>query len=343
MLQFISTFESVIFSSELKEVKISSDSDITMSFVIAGSTVFTNSYSPDLNKNITVYALDEIYDTTRTSAINQCSIFITNTAGETAESVFTCIQCSAIVNATARYYLDRFFLIASFSDYRRTAPGRKERFWVYHITGSRTLKRTCSYVDENNQISTIVYNYSEPIEQQQLREISFDPADFAVTGKTLFSIVFSDGVRTLTYEVDTRQDIDSISFVYENSFGLLDNITYFGLKETELSAELETGLLNGKWVNSKAQAYQSIKVHSGYIHKDEIYPYIAFVTSPQHLIMDNRGYTRSVALTEQETKYSNDNSDLIDFSITFRREKDSMIVDVTDNRIFDMTFDDTFN
>lgn len=343
MLQFISTFESVIFSSELKEIKFSSDSDVTMTLSVAGSVVFTNVYVPDLSYIITVFALDEIYQTMCSSAVNLTRITLQNKNGEQIYAEFYCIQCSVIINATAQFYLDRYFLIGVCSDLRHTAPGRNENFWVYHTEGSRTLTRRAFYIDDNNSISTVLYNYTSQIQPYTLQEISFNVDDLQVEAKKLFKIEFTDGVRTLTYEVDTRQDIDAMHFRYENIFGLMDDIYYFGLIETELSSTLETGLLNGKWINSKSVAYQSVKAHSGYIPSNEIYPYISFVLSPKRYWVDNMGFLCSVALIEEETKYSNDNSQMIDFTVTFRREKDSLIIGLNDNRIFDRTFDRTFN
>ena len=192
-------------------------------------------------------------------------------------------------------------------------------------------------------MTSVSYTYPSQIQPNTLQEISFNTDDLQVSGKSLYKVEFSDGLRKLVYEVDTRRDIDSVHFRYQNIFGLLDDIYYFGLKETELSSELETGQLNGKWVNTKAKASPSVKVHSGYISRTEIYPYIAFISSSERYLVDENGYARTVALTEQETKYSNSNSDLIDFSVTFRREKDALVIGVSDNRIFDQTFDMTFN
>lgn len=343
MLQFISTFESVIFSSELKEVLFSSDSDVTLTFSIAGVDVFTNIYTPDSSRNIRVYALDEIYNTMRPSAVSSVAIRLQNTSGDQISAQFNCIQCTALINATAEFYLDRYFIIGTCSDYRHTAPGRDEKFWVYQTDVARTLTRKAYYIDANNAMTSVSYTYPSQIQPNTLQEISFNTDDLQVSGKSLYKVEFSDGLRKLVYEVDTRRDIDSVHFRYQNIFGLLDDIYYFGLKETELSSELETGQLNGKWVNTKAKAYPSVKVHSGYISRTEIYPYIAFISSSERYLVDENGYARTVALTEQETKYSNSNSDLIDFTVTFRREKDALVIGVSDNRIFDQTFDMTFN
>lgn len=343
MLQFISTFESVIFSSELKEVLFSSDSDVTLTLSIAGIDVFTNIYVPDASRNIRVYALDDIYNTMRPSAISSVAIRLQNTSGEQVSAHFNCIQCTALINATAEYYLNRYFIIGTCSDYRHTAPGREEKFWIYHTDGTRTITRKTFYIDAAGNITSESFQYSLVYRPYQIYPFSFNTSDFDKPDKQLFKIQFSDGVRTLVYEVDTRRDIDSMHFRYQNIFGLLDDIYYFGLKETELSSELETGQLNGKWVNTKSKAYPSVKVHSGYISRTEIYPYIAFISSPERYLVDDNGYARTVALTEQETKYSNSNSDLIDFTVTFRREKDALVIGVSDNRIFDQTFDQTFN
>ena len=101
MLQFISTFESVIFSSELKEVLFSSDSDVTLTFSIAGVDVFTNIYTPDASRNIRVYALDEIYTTMRPSAVSSVAIRLQNTSGDQISAQFNCMAIRYPHSSTA--------------------------------------------------------------------------------------------------------------------------------------------------------------------------------------------------------------------------------------------------
>lgn len=342
MLKFISYFDSLVFSSELKEVKFSSDSAVTMTFVVGGTEALSATYTPTAQGTVIVYALNEVFAASRVSAVSVCSIRLANAAGENAEVSFTCIQCSAIINASAAAYLEQFFLIGTCSNRKTTAPGRRERFWLYHTGNARTLVRTCKYIDDAGQITSSAYSYPETVPAGQLKEISFMADDFAVEGKTLFRIDWNDGIRYLTYEVDTRHDIDAMHFEYENIFGLMDDITYFGLRETELQAEMETGMLNGRLVNQKLKTYQTVKVHSGYLSSDEYMPYMAFVSSPQKMLFDENGGKTAVVITEQETKYDNDNSVMADFNITFRRDVDAMSVSLR-ARIFDSTFDNTFN
>lgn len=342
MLQFISPLETIIFSSELKEFKFASDSDVMMTFTIDDKTAYSQSYVPTSEGIITVFALDEIFKVQKTSSLGKCIISITNEYDEKIEYSFYCIQCSASLDVTATEFLDNYFLISSCSDSKNTAYGRPERFWILHTSGTRNLHRKCYYINSDNVISVETYTYPFTVNEYELKAIEFNSNEFDVSGKTLFKIEFYDEFRLLSYDVDIRKDIDSFLFEYENVFGLMDTITYFGLKESEQKATYESGQLNGRLINSNIQCYTETKVHSGYISQKDIYPYISFITSPKIFLSDD-SMLRGVILTDQETAYSNDLSEMIDFTVTFRYERDMMIIKAKDNRIFDDTFDFTFN
>lgn len=343
MLQFINTIQQYVFSSELDVLRFSSDSKTLLTFTINDVPKYSTSFIPGRDGTCWVYGLDKIFSASRTENIVGCSISLTNESGENVTAEFTCIYCSASINSTASFFLNNYFLIATGSDKKSTAPGRKESFWVLHTEGERTITRKCFYIDSNKAVTTVSYTYQPAVAALQPFNITFDPADFEQADKLLFCIEFSDGTRKLTYDVDTRRDKDVVLFKYENIFGYMDFICFTGLKETEYEAELESGQINGQWINIRSDVHPVTKIHSGYIPKDEIYPYIAFISSPQRTLIDKSGYETDIAITEQETKYSNDNSQLVDFSISYRKASDTLVVQVGHNKIFDKTFDQTFN
>lgn len=172
---------------------------------------------------------------------------------------------------------------------------------------------------------------------------------FTTTGKTLTSYVVSVGDRRQEYEIDLRNPDCAPILIFTNSFGV-DELFYCTGKLTK-SPEFkrESAYVNGKKQNYKITETRSFKADTGVMNEEMADWFGELLRSKYVRLVRFKNGTpnvgKEVVIDESKTEQTNLPDELPRFTFTYEyAQRNHNIVEMDrEGRIFDDTFDYTFN
>ncbi len=162
------------------------------------------------------------------------------------------------------------------------------------------------------------------------------------------SIDISAGERNFHFNV-LGSFLDCPAFIFVNSFGCEEMIYFAGTHKVSPDYTRDATYVNGKYKNYKVTEVRKFSADTGYLSRsmaawvDELMrsDYIKMVT----FFNGEPVIGKEITILESKTENSNNESEMARFTCTFRyAQKNNNIVDYGKaGRIFDQTFDNTFN
>ena len=270
---------------------------------------------------------------------------LTGTGGTQTMSA-TVIYCSADFNTTsdavsAATFCDSHFLSILLGR-KVTALGRLE---FLHYLGTDTASVTAEYTDG----STATFTPPKVQGNDKYSTIDVSPSRFVKEGKTLIGYSAKAGDRTQEFVIDLEQPDCAPILIFVNSFGCEELVYCTGTHKVSPSYKRTTTYIEGKQKNYDIEETRTFKADTGVLNVamqnwlDDLFrsEYVRVV----NIYNGEPTIGKEVIVTDSKSEVSNDDGDLTRFTFSYQyAQRNQNVVDLRRaGRIFDNTFDYTFN
>ncbi len=329
------------FTSGMPDVTISGTDGTPqrVTIVCDGEQLLNESMCP-IGNSITLTDLGELLEP---YARKQLVCSVTITAGGVSAS-FSVLYSMCDVGISAETFYNGYFLSILMGP-KITAAGRKELLWYY---GSETASVKADYADG----STRTFTPSAVGSSTTYTCIDVSPNHFTVSGKQLTAYTVTAGSRSQRFEIDfSRPDCAPILEFY-NSFGVWEYIYCTGTHQVSPDYKRSSVRISGNLKNYDIEETRTFKADTGILNTamagwaDDLFRsgevYVVNVVSGA--VQDADG-GKAVVITSSKSEVSNDDDHMprFTFSYQYAQRIHNVLQMNRVGRIFDNTFDHTFN
>lgn len=335
----------VELSSSLPDIRVTGVQRVRMVVEVDNETVFDEWLTAGDTSQV---ELRDLRDLVEPYAYRRQTVTLHLTATEEGgtvklDSTAQVVYCEADMGDTvADDYLQTHFL-SILQGPKLTAPGRLEILPAQGTGEAATC--TARYSDGTTQYFAVgVY-----LQGTHFTEYDASPGNFAVTGKTLVGYTIMVGQRSQNYEIDFAAGDCAPILLFFNSFGVEEvmyckgkhvvsptfkrSMAYVGRHQRNYRIDetrefrADTGPLTTAMANWLDDLFRSKLVRVANVYDGEVTP------------------VREVVITDSKSEYSNEDDAVPRFTFTYQyAQRNHNVVDLRRaGRIFDNTFDNTFN
>ncbi len=268
---------------------------------------------------------------------------ITISSGGTS-ATFQALYAKVDVGVDAATFYSKYFL-SILTGTKVTATGRRELLWYY---GSDAASCTAEYADG----STATFAVPTAGSSASYTCLDASPGNFVSSGKTLTAYTITAGSRSQRYEMDFSEPDCAPILEFINSFGVWEYIYCTGTHEVSSDYKRSTTRIRGRLCNYKIEETRVFKGDTGILTRamadwahdlfrsDEVY----VVNVIDGAVQDSDG-GKEVVTTDSKDTITNDDDNLPRFTFSYQYAQRVQAVLQTNRvgRIFDNTFDHTFN
>lgn len=253
----------------------------------------------------------------------------------------TVVYCEADIDMSAEDWCGKHFLSLLLGT-RTTTPGRLE---YLHYTGTDSATVTATYDDG----TTATFTAATIGGNSKYTTVNVSPGQYTASGKKLVSYVVSAGNRSQRFDIDFRNPDCAPILIFDNSFGC-EELLYCTGKETVSAAyKYDTAYIEGKNTNYKVTETASFKADTGplsFAMADwcrELFrsQYVRIVNVYGGAVTPGK----EMVVSDPKVEYDNEPDTLprITFTVQYAQKNHNVIQTAREGRIFDNTFDYTFN
>ena len=329
------------FSSTLPDVRFAATGQTLVTISIDGDTVFSENLWP-VDGYIT---LEDLRDLVEPYAdIRQTvTLAITATVGASYSASATVVCCHAdFGEETAANYLDQHFL-SILQGKKLTALGRLE---LLPVQGTGAVATCTATYDDGTTRAFIADVY---LEQSHFTEYDVSPSHFTSFNKTLIGYTISVGNRTQEYEVDLNAPDCAPILIFENSFGVEEVVYCTGTHRVDPSYKRSTAYIGRLQRNYRIEETRAFKADTGPLTiamanwLDDLFR--SRFVRVANLYHGSVVPGKEVLITDSKSAYGNDDAEMPRFTFTYQyAQRNHNVVQLQRaGRIFDNTFDNTFN
>jgi len=242
---------------------------------------------------------------------------------------------------TAEDFLTNHFLSILMGT-KTTAPGRLE---LLSMGGTETPTCTARYSDG----TTATFPVSAEQTGTYYKTLNVSPDNFITAGKTLTGYTIAAGSRTQDYEIDLTQPDCAPILVFVNSFGL-DELAYCtGIHKVDPSYKRSTAYVGKLQRNYKIDETRAFKADTGPLTTAMANWWDDVFRSDSVRIVNfydgNPNVGKDLLITDSKSAYTNDDAEIPRFTFTYQyaQRNHNVVQLLRAGRIFDNTFDNTFN
>ena len=264
-----------------------------------------------------------------------------NSIASSQEQTFTLVYCEADIPTTCEDWTTHHFLSLLLGT-KLTAPGRLE---YLHFIGTGAAVCTATYTDGSTATFTPVViggnnNYTT---------IDVSPDRFTTAGKTLASYTITAGSRHQQYDIDFRKPDCAPVLLFTNSFGCDELMYCTGLATKAPTFKRDSAYIGGKKQNYRIQETRTFKADTGPLSEDMADWFGEVMRSPYVRLVTFRNgrpnVGREIVIDDSKTEQTNalDEQPRFTFSYEYAQRNHNVVELEREGRIFDNTFDYTFN
>lgn len=223
-----------------------------------------------------------------------------------------------------------------------TAEGRLE---LLHYLGSEAPSVRAYYTDDSFADFTPPY-FGPNI---RIRTIDVSAHHFRSEGKTLTSYYVRVGRRGQRFEIDFSKPVCEPVLVFENSFGCDELIYCHGLQTRSPGYERKSAVIDGMLRNYDIKELRTFKADTGVLC-DSMADWLDDLFRSYYVrLVHIKGYTarigKEITITDSKSEVTNDDAEMSRFTFSYRyAQRNHNVIDIgKGTRLFDETFDYTFN
>ena len=263
--------------------------------------------------------------------------------GQTAQSIQTeVVYCQTDFGDVVpeSFLADHFLSILMGT--KVTAMGRLE---YLSMQGNDTATCTATYSDG----TTATFSVSVVENNEHYRTLDVSPDNFVTADKTLVSYTVTAGNRTQDFEIDLTQPDCAPILIFVNSFGM-DELAYCtGIHKVDPSYKRSMAYVGRIQRNYRIDETRAFKADTGPLTTamanwwDEV-----FRSDSVRIVNFYEGHPnpgKDLVITDSKSEYTNDDAEIPRFSFTYQyaQRNHNVVQMLRAGRIFDNTFDNTFN
>jgi hypothetical protein len=339
----MATLRSKEFSCSIPDVSFASTGRALVSITIDSELAYEEWLYPssgtvsvrDLPELVTPYARQRQMVSLAISATDEEGATLFSTQAEV-------VYCQAdFGDVTASSFLSEHFLSILMGT-KVTAMGRLE---YLHMQGSDEASCTATYSDGTTA------TFAVPVVQRggAYRSLDVSPDRFTTPGKVLTRYTINAGRRSQDYEIDlTRPDCAPI-LVFVNSFGM-DELAYCtGIHKVDPTYKRHSTYMGNVRKNYRIDETRAFQADSGPLTVamanwwDELFRSDSVRVVNIYDGVPNVG--KDLLVTDSKSAMSNDDAEIPRFTFTYQyaQRNHNVVQLLRAGRIFDNTFDNTFN
>lgn len=253
----------------------------------------------------------------------------------------TVVYCAADFGiSSAASFLEEHFLSILMGD-KVTAPGRLE---YLHYIGDGTAAATAEYSDG----STAVFTLSAVAGTDRFKTVDASPSQFTATNKKLVAYTVTAGLRAQRFTIDFDTPDCAPVLLFSNSFGCDELVYCTGTHTVSPEFSRESAYFNRIRRNYHIEENREFKADTGILNMpmanwlDDL-----FRSERVSIVNFYDGVPvvgKDVVITDSKSEYTNDPGSLPRFTFTYTyAQRNHNVIDLRrGGRIFDNTFDNTF-
>lgn len=329
------------FTSAMPDVTIPGTDGTPLQVTVTcdGTTLLNETLWPVAGK-VTLMALGELL---KPYARKQLVCNVSIAAGGTA-AAFRVLYAMADVGISAEEFYNGYFLSILMGT-KMTAKGRRELLWYY---GSDSASAKADYDDGSQAVLSV------PVAGGSTTYTCIDvsPDNFVADGKQLVAYTVTAGSRKQRFEMDFSEPDCAPILEFYNSFGVWEYIYCTGTHEVAPDFKRSSARFGGMLRNYKIEETRTFKADTGILttamadwadelfRSDEVY-----VVNVQNGSVISRDGGKEVVITDSKSSRKNDDDHLprFTFSYQYAQRIHNVLQMNRVGRIFDNTFDHTFN
>ena len=270
-----------------------------------------------------------------------CSVAI---SADSSSSACTVLYAMADVGISAQEFYTGYFLSILMGT-KITASGRRELLWYY---GSDSASVVAEYADG----TTGSFSASTVGGSSTYTCIDVSPDNFVTSGKELVAYTVIAGSRRQRFEMDFSEPDCAPILEFYNAFGVWEYMYCTGTHHVGSDFKRSQARVGGKLRNYKIEETRTFKADTGFLNtamanwaedlfrSDEVY----VVNVVNGSVQDANG-GKEVVLSDSKSDRTNEDDHMPRFTFSYQYAQRIQNVLQMDRvgRIFDNTFDHTFN
>ena len=336
------------FTSDIPDIDISAaggEEPTQVTITCDGDQVLQEQLWP-VGGTITLMALGELlepYARKRLVASVTISATAPNGAG-TQTAAATVLYAMADVGVGAEDFYNGYFL-SILQGPKLTAMGRLELLWYY---GSDNATVTADYSDGTTATMEAVMATANG----QYSCVDASPDNYSQVGRQLVAYTVQAGNRTQQFDIDPRQPNCAPILEFYNSFGVWELLYCTGTHRVAPEYKRNAARIGGKLRNYRIEETRKFEADTGFLTTpmaawaDELFrSEEVYVVNVYGGNVESRDAGKEVVITESKSEVTNEDDMMPHFSFTYQyaqRIHNVLQLNRVD-RIFDNTFDHTFN
>lgn len=344
---------SPIFTSALDSLEFSITGDsAVVSVVCGGETLLSETYYPLPSGKITVHDLSQLIgDVVRDLVTATVSITVTeqqdgSTLSTWSSGSITVYYCAADIDMTAANFTKHYFLTL-LNGAKPTTLGRKE---YLHAAGedSTSATVTAQYYTSDGDIGEHTFSASSTPAHTENGVTTFnvspDLYTYTSVGK-LFAYTVTVGHRTQSYQIDHAAPVCDPALLFTNSFGCQEIFYCTGAKKTAPEYERKTAVISGFTRNYSIKETRKFEADTGIMPPSLSEFAEDLLRSPLVYLYTDNTQGKEVTLSDSKSERTNEMDALLEYTFTYRYAQriQNVVRFSATGKIFDTTFDDTFN
>ncbi len=339
------------FTSDIPDVTIAISSSavkaqVTITNVSSGDIYYSETLWP-VSGVVTLSELGALLEPfARALLVMQISIAVTQqTSDDTTVSTSstTCYVHYSLADvgvSASTFYTSRFLSILDGA--KTTAEGRLE---YLHYYGSDSASCVATYTDG----TTATFTPTVVAGNDSYTTIDVSPSNFVTTGKTIASYTVTAGSRSQRFDIDFKAPDCAPILIFDNSFGVQELIYCTGTHKVSPTFERKQARIGSNLRNYAIRETRTFEANTGILTTamanwaDELF-------RSQEIYVCNiiNGYLdigKEVVITDSKSENANDDDYLPSFSFSYQyaQRLHNVLQTTRAGRIFDNTFDETFN
>ena len=368
MIALISSLSGIYFSTAIPDLTFSIDgAQAVVVFAVDGTTIYSETLHPtdsritiaDLMGMLSLYAERRLSIEVTVNITEQTvtkgepvtyELFgqtysipgvdkIDNT--DTRELTISVFYCRADVGTSATEFYNNHFL-SILTGTKITALGRLE---YLHYLGTDSASCTAWYSDN----TTATFTPTVIGGNSRYTTLDVSPESFQTAGKQLISYTVTAGQRVQRFDLDPTVPDCAPILLFENSFGVQELLYCTGTHKVAPEYKRSSARINGMLRNYDIEETRVFHADTGIMNTAMANWADELLRSREVYIVNiydgNPTVGKEVTITDSKSEYNNEDENMPRFTFSYQyAQRIHNVVDLKrEGRIFDNTFDHTFN
>lgn len=333
-----------MFSSALNTFEFTTNEESVAVTIDCGEeSILEESYVPDSDGLVVLYDLQRLLEPYLSTNLVESFMITLDDGGDKKTRSFKVQYCAAETWLDAADFMENNFL-TTLQGRKSTAVGFRE-FVHFFLKSSAEMDVYAHYYDAASMdlFEKCVKTKTITTTGKVLTE-DVSPANFQLEGYSLVSYRVVIGDRLQEFVVMDHTPDAAPALAFTNSFGCQETIYCTGTHSLEPEHTRNTGYLGGMFRSYDIEENKIFKANTGSLSHEMANWADDLLRSKEIYILEGERIGKEITITESENKRTNDhdNRPVYTFSYRYAQRNHNILSEAKAGRIFDNTFDYTF-